>query len=292
LAADLELELGGKVVEGKRFEKLLRLAAEILPGKVERPALYDSLRGCLGEVMTAERAQEIGWRLAGNLPRLRLGRAAPPWHVQKFLEWVPLHVVGCRPELRGRGKRGVLYSFRVLGGSPCPRILQQWFSVKWCRVVAVDFGFSPRGRRPKFPYSAPEQIVGLRFCGLVDPELSGGEPVFRVPLEVSKARGLRAHGHAFPGYCRDYNRGALERRFRTEPAVFDCPRDLPRDYPCHRCPSGFGGAGGCPAATHRAEWAVRPCPRCDLEAAFFDPELPGDLCVDCHRREAYRGAKT
>jgi hypothetical protein len=248
-------------------------SARPLPGELHRPTLEDSLRHLAGALVTPELLDDTCWRLAGNLTRLRHRKAVPPWHGQQLMEWVPLQVLGCRRVKNARGRLGARLRFRIVAGTPCPRIVDRWWSMTQCRVYAPEFGFSrPVGRnaQPRHPYGVPEQLVSLRLYGLIEPQLCGVEPAFRVV--------------GWPDSVADWNREVIRRRLRVDPG-YTCPRGYPTQFQCHRCPAGYVD---CLAATHKHEWRTGPCPECHRPDALFDPDDTGGLCVDCTIQGAYR----
>jgi hypothetical protein len=266
-------EYEDRVVRGDEFRRLVQIIYEGLPGEVGWEALEDSVRGLAGQTLTRERIAETCWRLAGNHQRLRQHRPVPPWKVQKFREWVPLQILSCRRGQNARGKRGAFFLFRVMAGTPCPQTVFRWWSVAQCKFFSTDMGFTKPWGESRYPYSAPEQMVSLRLNGLVDPDLCGAEPMFK---QVE-----------FPDSLRDWNRELLKYRFRVDKG-YDCPAGFSREFPCHHCPVGYKGKLLCVAATHRRDWTRKECKGCGHDDAFFDPDTPGDLCVDCVVKNSYK----
>lgn len=238
--------------------------------------LADSIRAEAGRVLDAETLVALAHRLAGNLARLASCRPVPPWHVQRFPEWVPVQVLGCARARGGKGQMGALFRFKVMAGTPCPRVVLQWWSNRRCLYHARDFGLAvgrARGKTPRLPYEAPEQFATLRLAALIDPALSRAEPAF---AEVKFPAGRSIAG---------WNRTQLRRRLRLG---FACPEGYPDDFPCHRCHRGYRS---CPAGTHRDDYVERPCPLCGLPDAVWDPESPFEGCVDCATYKAYHPHK-
>ena len=138
------------------------------------------------------------------------------------------------------------------------------------RFFSTEFGFT-RARNDtvaRFPYSVPEQLVGLRLQLLIDPELSRKEPGF------AKV--------AFTSALSEWNKTTIKCRLRVLPG-FECIARRTLSEPCHTCPVGFLR---CRAATHRQDWIIKHCPHCDTEA-WIDPEVPGNICVACRAQIAY-----
>ena len=272
LRAGLAAEFLGRTPAGPDFARLVDLAAALLPRGVDRDALVDSLRPLAGRPLDQAAVDECAWRLAGNYRRLRRRRPVPPWHGQRLAEWVAVQVVRCRRERSPSGKPGARFWFRVLTGTPAGLTATRFWSARLCHVLALELGFDrPRnGRAARFPYVAPEQFVGLRLHALVRPEESDHAPGFRQVVTTPADR--------------RWNRETVRCRFRAADG-FRCLLGLSHDrLPCHHCPVGFTR---CRAATHRHDWTRRYCPSCGRNDAFFDPEEPGERCVDCSRRQAY-----
>lgn len=239
--------------------------------RIPHKVMEDSLRHFAGRTTTREELLETCWRFAGNLHRLKAGMTVLPWTLQRGLEWVPLEIVACRRAAQ-HGNRGAIFSFRILAGSSCPRIIQKWWSQDQCWFLARNFGFSKlHGRNshvvPKYPMTQPDELVGMRLFGLIEPALSRNEPVFR---QVHWTHGMKGT-----------NRELLKKRFRVDDG-YQCPENKPSTSPCHHCPTGYVQ---CAAATHRFTWRKDHCPSCNAEA-WFDPELKSKHCVRCTRKEA------
>lgn len=263
----------------------MQIVWEALPGDLDKDVIEDSLRHLVGIHPTKALYLETCWRLAGNLPRLALRRAVPPWHAQRVREWVPMVVTGCRRCLSDRGDRGALFSFRILGGTPCPRIVQKWLSFKVCRILAKNTGFNPRQHRTRYPFTDPRQLVGLRLYGLVEPDLCSREPGFEIPLAPHpKSNVIQPSPRVFPATVREYNIIMVKRTFRCDPG-YGCPEGFPMTFPCQLCPVGFLR---CKAGKHRKDWRRRACTQCERKDAFFDDELSKEMCVDCFNKQAYR----
>lgn len=269
------MEFLDKTPQGKSFERLVELAQEALPGNIRYEVLEDTLRHLAGTHITAKLLDDTCWRLAGNTKRLAQRRAVPPWHGQKVPEWVPAQIVSCVLSRNQRGHLGADFGFRVIAGTSCPRVITKWWSVKQCRFYSTEFGWSrPKGSNhapPKYPFSAPAQLVGLRCYLLVTPKLSAQEPGFLIP--------------GFTAAIRQYNANIIKLRLRSGGRQFACPKGFPAEFPCHQCQFGFVT---CKAATHRHDWVQKPCEGCGDSEAWFDPERPGKDCVGCSIRKVYK----
>lgn len=273
----VNLEFGGKTASKEVFAGVVELFHSLVPDGIQYRVLEDSLRHLAGIKLTRELIDETSWRIAGNVKRLKRRWAVPPWHVQRLPEWVPVQITSCRRVKNKYGKIGALFGFRILAGTPCPRMTFKWWSLRQCRFLAPDFGF----HKPQFrdvhhvvrPFSAPEQFVLLRCYVLIDPVMSASEPVFSMP--------------AFPGGVRDWNMEVIKKRLRVD-LGYVCPRGFPNTFRCHLCPAGYVNCG---AATHRHDWVKGLCNGCNNAEAWFDKELSNDLCVDCAITKAYKERK-
>lgn len=269
----VELEFLGKTPQGESFTRLVELVREVLPGEIDFATLEDSLRHLAGTRVDERTLDAMCWRMAGNVKRLKQRRAVPPWHVQRLPEWVPVQVVACKREKSPRGKLGARFVLRILAGTPAGLTAEKFWPLKFCRYISQEFGFTrPRGNRVvAFPFTAPEQFVGMRLYVLIMPELCTREPGF--------------DGLGFPAGLSKWNKTTLKCRFRVQEG-FRCQMNvLPSELPCHNCPVGFTK---CRAGTHRSNWVEKPCPDCGRDDAFFDPESKSEVCVDCAIKAAYR----
>lgn len=268
------LEFLKKTPVGEQFGRLVTLFQEVLPDGIAYQTLEDSLMHLAGTHITERVLDATCWRIAGNVKRLKQRKAVPPWHVQRVPEWVPVQITACKRERTSKGKIGARFQFRVLAGTPAGLLMEKFWSLKFCRYISLDCGFSKyrKSRRTiKFPYTAPEQLVGLRLFARVMPKLSDKEPGF--------------DGIGFTGTTTAHNKLTLGCRFRRLPD-FRCQLELTHEeLPCHHCPVGFLK---CRAATHRQNWVKKECPECGDEEAYFDPEKKAEKCVDCTVKSAYK----
>src|SRR5258708_1107526 len=77
LSAVIENEFVNKTPRGKKFDRLVSLFWECLPGNLDVQKLEDSLRDLAGTLMTRELIRDVCWRMVGNLQRLRRNLAVP-----------------------------------------------------------------------------------------------------------------------------------------------------------------------------------------------------------------------
>ncbi len=247
------------------FGLLLERAAAALPGSVQPPALEASLHSWAGVLMDAAHIELLAHRLAGNVHRLKAGKAVHAWTVQRRREWVPVQVMASRRE-PSFGVNGVLLSLKVMAGSSCAMRIEKWRSLRWMYHYARHMGFSrlsASGRSGGLPYQVPEQYVTLRLAVLIEPALSSRQPDFHFS-DVSPS-------------MRDWNRAQLRRRLRLD-GSFRCREGYPANVPCHRCWRGYSS---CPVGTHRLDYVFGHCARCDDGEAAFDHEVSKELCVAC-----------
>lgn len=265
-----------QIVQGSRFVDLVQLVIDNLPQSVIVDAVEESLRHLAGRRLNREVLYETCWRLAGNLPRLARNLAVMPWTSQTQPEWSPLQIERAR---RARNKRmafGCLYNMRIVAGTCCPLIIQKFWTMRFLRFVASDFGFSKPWMRtasgsPKYPFVAPEQFVLLRFSARIDPELS------------SRQNGPMFSAINLPSSLLTWNHEQLKRRARVD-VGYSCPAAYPDDFDCHRCPHGYRTT--CRAAVHPFEYEFKVCPRCHEEAPF-DDFISRTVCVVCHNEQVF-----
>lgn len=276
LAEILGFEYGVKPASGDDFDRLVHVVHDFLPGDLDYPTVYESCRHLAGVRLHPAAARLFAHRVAGNLPLLKRHRPVLPWSVPEDKEWVPLQVVSCKRRRNSRGRLGGDFRLLALAGRPAGLYFVKWWSFRYCRYIAPELKFSRpvsrRARSPaRYPFSALEQLVTLRFYGLIDPaECGPGEPGFQ---KVGTPPSLAA-----------WNRGQIRRRFRIDDG-YECPDDRPRSFPCHNCPRGYSS---CPAGTHARDYVQGFCKVCQDDAALFDPDWPPGVCVFCQRRSQSR----
>lgn len=251
------LSLLGATMEPEDFAQLARRLHELLPPRIKRQVILDSLVHFAGERVTKPLLAEIGWRLAGNVPRLRRGLAVTPWRRQARDEWVPMQIVEQVPRKNRKGDLGAIISFRVLAGTSCMMLIEKFWSHRLCKFLSEKLGFSqPWG---KYPFKKIAELVGLRLYGLIDAEHSLGAPVFdqvNVPTSVEK-----------------HNRKLM--RFRQREG-FTCPKKF--QHPCHMCPIGYDQ---CRCGVHPRTFVKAKCGVCE-KVTWMDPlHLEVETCVRC-----------
>ena len=253
-------------------KNIAQLVKELVSDNLVEDVLVESMRHLLGKQLQKAGARALSWRITGNVDRLRQQHAVPLWHGQRLREWVPVQIISGHKKFNAKKRLVVDYTFRIIGGTAAGLSTKKTWSIKFCRFIARDFGFSKSGgtrRFRKFPYSSPEQLVGLRLHVLLDPEVSGKEPGFRDIRHTTTTK--------------SFNSEMLGLRFRTN-KQFKCLVELPETkMPCHKCYVGFSK---CIAGTHKSDWVVGRCNHCNRDEVFFDPERSSDRCISCVMNES------
>lgn len=265
-------EFVGMVLTGDTYLYFVKSIHDLLPKGVDWDTLDDSLIHLTGQELTDVTLSDEAWRLAGNLHMLKAGVPVKPWTHQRTPEWMPTQIIGCK-WMRDRFENpGMLYRFRILAGSACPLQVFQFWSLKKIYYVASCLGFS----KPwdKYAFADPAEFVGLRCLQYLDIQ-AGEKPVFSRVANLSELKNSLFN----------YNKRLLMARARID---FECPKKFIHE--CFRCPIGYLT---CELATHREDYKVRFCPRCQQDT-WFDPGRPNvKICVSCLKRVALmKGEKT
>jgi len=220
----------GYTPTGQQFAQLSQRVRRVLGG-VRGDVLLMSLRDLVGQEITRDLARTVAWRLAGNISKLRVGKEAGPWVHQAEEEWVPAQIISYSFKRSRWGEAGGLYRLRILAGSACPMILQQWWRSQFVRLLATRLGYSTG--RGAFPMRHISELVNLRVWLLLDPKLSQEKPGFYL---VRCSSGLLK-----------WNKQIVHMRYRQfDGKPWRCPRDY--THPCCECEVGYLD---CPASTHR-----------------------------------------
>jgi hypothetical protein len=248
-----------------------------LPTSISERAVKDSLVDTIGKPLDRPFLRQLAWRIAGNLPRLRKGKAATPWLCQRQEEKSPaviLHVEKLTREM-GRGdsrqkETGGMVTFEVQAGTQAGLRLRKWWTTRFVARHRQVFGFARFSRRPdRCPPGKP-------FLGFEDVRQLGQ---LRVQLRFtadSCKDGLDFDGFACPASALEYNRQLLTLRTRsTDP----CP--VGYQHACHVCSVGLDR---CRASCHPLSYQRRACQECQKPDAYFDPALRRSTCVECTAR--------
>lgn len=257
-------------------------------GFTDLGAVCNSLRSVAGQILNDRLIEELSWRLAGNLHRLKAGRVVPPWTTQNEKEWVTIQVCQVlrrfkryraktqeqvmRADSKGMVHRyGGMVRFDVITGLAAGRRFERFWSEDFCDVAKTSFGFDRFNRekfsrnvssRPTWPMLDLSEFFRLRAQVLVEPDLClPGNVGFNEIKGTSSTK----------KWCREI----MKKRLRDG---FECPQNYAEDFPCHACPFGLDA---CRAACHQTTFEIGHCDRCDRNQRYFDPEISVEYCVDC-----------
>lgn len=247
-----------RVGQAINADELASVVRGRLPAGVRYDTVFESVRYLAGRTLTADEALRLSARLAGNLKRLKEGKATPPWSAQHEDEWVPMQVLRMVKRRNNKDRLGYDATLRVLAGTPCPMKISAFWSGGALRLIASDVGFSrPWG---KYPFKGSAALVGLRLLGRIEASRSQGRPFF--------------HEVKCPQSMVNWNReNVLKLRLRVGQR---CP--LNYRHECWQCAIGYEQ---CQAATHYRTYQVGNCVQCGNAQAAFDPEDPSPHCVSC-----------
>lgn len=246
------------VISGDLVRGIVNDLLEALPPTVAQNAVFESIRSIAGTTLSQKAAARLAWRLAGNIDKLIDGFPVLPWTMQIENEVVPICVEAVVPTRR-RDHHGYVLYCRALAGTPAAELIPQFFTANSLRAISRIVGFSPNARG-SLPYAGVAQhFVNLMFFAHVEAERSRERPVFH---NVSVSSGMLKA-----------NKELLAVRCRAEP----CPDNFE-----HFCVNCFKGYTDCRFATHLKTYTEAHCTTCD-SVAFFDPEGPGLMCVNCAR---------
>lgn len=262
----------GQTLRGEDFSEFVTQIHRLLPKGIPKDLVFDSLQYLAGTRLSERELEDLSWRLAGNLRRLRNLRPVQPWFTQAQQEWVPVQVLSGQPYRTKRyGKPGMIFQLQILAGSPCPLTIDHFWSRGFCRLIASRIGFSaPWG---DYPFLSEYQLVSTRLYVLVDPEKSvGGKPGFNQVKETQ------------PGGILSWNKELLKLRARR--GGFTCPQNYPAAHRCFQCHVGMDQ---CPAATHEETFVRKPCRKC--QRSNWHDTADDRICVDCNAREALKPQK-
>lgn len=243
---------------GMDFDEFVGLLHRLLPKRIPRETIYDSCMALVGEKLTKQVLDDLAWRLAGNVRRLRNGHPVLPWDGQMDLEWVPVQVLEVGIAASRRGKVGGSFLLKVLAGQSCPNEFHTFWTKKFCHTFARNLGFSRWNSGPH-PLDDVRQMVNFRFYASIVPETS----VLKLE-QITESSSFR-----------DWNANYLQRRKRTT-GKFDCPRDFHLELRCHHC---FVGQDECAVSLHPTTYFKWDCPECCQEKWFEDER--DTICVDC-----------
>jgi hypothetical protein len=247
----------GATIRGETPRDLCNDILAVLPDNVSESAVFESVRVLAGVELTSRQAAELAWRLAGNVASLQAGVPVLPWTRQLADEKIPVCVENMRA-MRRKSEPGYLLYCRALAGSACPMLFTQFISLRSCRGIAAQLGFSkPWG---PYPYENPLHFINLIFYAHVEAERSRTQPSF---VKVSATAGMIKE-----------NRQKIEVRCRVVP----CPQQF--SHPCEFCWVGYDN---CAAAVHPKTYVARDCPQCNT-TGWFNPGEASLMCVQCRTK--------
>ena len=142
------VDYAGLTMEGQTFVGMVDTLKAWLPQAVSYDALFESCRSIVGEAAGKQNLYELSWRLAGNVELLKRGKIVPIYNFQTYDEWVPVQIVQCHPIRNRYDDRGYLFKFRILAGTPSGTVFEKFWSLRYCKFMSRQLGFSFKNRRP------------------------------------------------------------------------------------------------------------------------------------------------
>jgi hypothetical protein len=262
----------GRQIDATQLHALVAAFGKCLPKTIPTDILFDSLSHLLSSQLTTAAASDNAWRIAGNVDRLTSFHSVPPWSRQVLDEYVPVQILGMRRRFRFGQLRWEV-TLQILAGTSTPRRIQKMWAPKFCGMLSRSFGFSkPWG---EYRYEHPLQMVGMRCYVLVESSLcTAAGPGFEKLWTNDEGNEIKPHS------CYSYNHELVKLRTR-ERSEFACPKNFPRELPCHRCIIGYDQ---CPLAAHAMTMTMKKCTRCD-NTRPHDPELTSEICVECYDKQ-------
>jgi hypothetical protein len=278
LTEDLVVQFSQEEGSPKLLNEVTALVARHLPGKISPTVIRDSIVDLIGKPLDRALLRGLAWRMAGNLHRLRKGKAVPPWLGQRASETSPAVILHVERLTRSKGKAsasqketGGLVTFEVQAGTQAGLRLRKWWSTRFAAKHRRVLGFARASRRPEnLPPGEP-------FLGFEDVRQLGGLRLSLRFTQESCKDGLDFDGFTCTGSALDYNRRLLHLRLRVEQP---CPSAF--SHPCHLC---WVGLDRCKASCHPLTFVRQPCSECGRADAFFDPAIRRTTCVDCTGRQ-------
>lgn len=210
-------------------------------------------------LFTSEDAKKLGIRFAGQIVRLREGKAIVPWGVLSPLDWSVAQIVDMVPGVRvfrNHDTVGKVVKMYGIAGPLSGELFDWFFPIASSRPLAIKLGFS-RFARGKYPKESDREMCQLRLA--VQAEAKDKKPLIRAT--------------DCPSSVVAYNREVMARRLRRD---FNCPFSY--HHRCYQCPHG---TNECPAAVRYSPLELRICSECKLEDHHStDPWAPG-ICIKC-----------
>lgn len=211
------------------------------------------------KLFNADDARRMGIRFAGQIVRLREGRAIVPWGVLSPLDWSVVQIVDMMPGVRhyrGRDTSGKIVKMHGLAGPLSGELFDWFFPIASSRPLAIKLGFS-RFSRGKYPKESDREMCQLRLA--VQAEAKDKKPLIRAT--------------DCPSVVVAYNREVMAKRLRRD---FDCPFSY--HHKCYQCPHG---ANECPASVRYSPLELKLCSECKCEEHHPTESWAAGVCVKC-----------
>lgn len=264
--------VSSKIHPGIDYESLIVSLLERLPSGVDRQTLTESLYDLVGCELTRDKARLVAYRLAGNMATLKAGKPVLPWRQQPEPEWVPFEFTDARSHITKAGKRGLIFTFMALAGSPAGVAGTAFWGSKFCYVMSEPLGFTKSWG--KHPLAQGNQMVGMQLYGLIDANSCiGGELKF---TNTHCASAMISH-----------NKELLAARVVAgrETGANKCPYSF--GHECHQCFVGRQPHAKdnrmCALAAHGVTYEFGRCLGCGNDR-FLNPAthvLGKPLCESC-----------
>ena len=215
---------------------------------LDADALFKTALPLLDSDLEEERAVELSYLIAGNIDRLKKGKAVHRWVGQPWEEWVAAKVIEVHGHVGKEGKKFFTATFRVVSGLAAGITFNRSFPQKYLPILAGEIGFG----RSKWK-TMPKELSRMLFRIKLIPGDKLNFDEYRIVDDV-------------------YNRFIIKKRRSP------CPRG--HTFNCTKCPVG---ADQCPAATHEVSYESRQC--LNNHIGWFDIRHPNrQFCEACTSR--------
>jgi hypothetical protein len=259
----------GSVPRGRQFEQLVQAVHDCLPRHVPFVNVYDSMISLAGRPLGDRDMYMTAWRLAANVRRLRYS-AVPPWSGQASPEWVPAEVANTSFAVNHWRETGASVEFVILAGTPAGMVLTRFIARRFAGALGVRLGFG-RSHQPSRFHDVAE-LVGLRMFLHIVPERCHEHPDWdRVAVAPAQLQ---------------FNRELLQKRLRTDPALFECPFRINPLVACYQCPVG---RDRCSVAARDETLVKKYCIHCESDSWFNAKQLQRGVCEACRRKFIQKG---
>lgn len=256
------------------YKDLVKQILKVLPVGIDYDVLFQSMSNVVGLPINDKIAEELAWRLAGNVHNLKKGKIVNPWKTQLINEWVPVQVISVNPTVKfykdknkSVNKQAAYIRLKILAGSPSSLEMTKLWTNDYIRYLRTEFGFSnwnklkiqgTFSKTNNYPFYDVTELFRLRFLVLIEPNLCRDGPSF----EKLKC----------PSSYKTWNREIFKLRHRID---FQCPKNY--IHQCYECPIGFDQ---CKAACHKNTYKWSKCPICQ-EENYCDPTNASGMCISC-----------